>query len=948
MIAARAALALAVLLQPATQGAESPTQIVASVIRAVEHDSTAQATAAWSERLRRGPGDRPALLALAVLAERTYHFAHGDSLIDRLLAAHTPVDDWAAHGALEHAHTLLSRGLMAEADAAFTRAVARARAVRDSDAMFDGALGVAIAGARVTDVLAAARMLDSLGRHLPRDPRLQAAWRCERAALAARTGDSAAGPLASEGIDLARRAGDARLEGRCTWVLAQDYVREGNMGRAAEILQSTEAVLERARDDAALASVLQWHGYLEVSVGNFGLARELLERAVRLGQASGNLSALGWSYVDLSQLSYSMNDLADASRQAALAGSSFQVTRDTWGAATSLSLVAQVALDVGDAATARARYTELLGWSLREHNLLNAASARLGLADLAVRRGGWRTARRELDAQRDAYRRTGSAGWNQGLDFYYGVLALHRGDLAGAARHIRADLSTLVTSQHMRRYISRTTLAEVFLRQGDTTAAERELRNASAQLDAWRATLGDRELRLLAFQVRDAFGGRPPAIAALIAAIARSGRVDDAFALAERRRARELRDRLARAAGLRVTGDTSDHAPAPAERAIAVADVQRAIPNDSTAVLEYVAGAGGQPTTLFVLTRQGARAFVLTPLDSLRDAIERYGALLENGGDPRALALRLGDALLAPALAALPNGVAHLVIVPDDALWRVPFDAIALRSGGWLIERYTVATSPSAGVSVSLWHRPPPAGPTTLLAFGDPRFGGGDRGDQSNESGNDLALRSAATGPLPRLPGTAREVRDVARYFSDPTVRLRADASEAYLERTPLTGYRVIHFATHAIVDNTGTTRAGLALSAGGGADGFVSDGDLAALHLDADLVVLSACHTAGGTVLGGEGVRGLTAPLLQAGARSIVATEWPVDDARTVSMVDAFYGALARGLTTGAALRAAELQAMHDGAAPREWAAFRLVGDPTIRVPLHEPRGLFGWPWWR
>jgi CHAT domain-containing protein len=100
--------------------------------------------------------------------------------------------------------------------------------------------------------------------------------------------------------------------------------------------------------------------------------------------------------------------------------------------------------------------------------------------------------------------------------------------------------------------------------------------------------------------------------------------------------------------------------------------------------------------------------------------------------------------------------------------------------------------------------------------------------------------------------------------------------------------------------------------------------------------------------VLGGEGVRGLTAPLLQAGARSIVASEWPVDDAHTVSMVVAFYTALARGLSTADALRDAALRTLRDGAAPREWAAFRLIGDPTVRVPLHEPRRLFGWPWWR
>ncbi len=949
MTAVQAALALTFLLQSAPplsrQGAGAATQIVASATRAVEHDSLAQASATWSERLRHDPRDRASLLGLSVLAERTYDFARAVQYLDRLLAPGTPPDSYAAYGALEQAKTLFGRGLLAAAESAYVSAKSRSRAAHDRNAEFESTLGLAMARARTLGAAAGASALDSLRRVMPRDARLEASWRCERASLAAHSGERTAGALATAGIELARRAGDERLAARCTWILAQDYVREGDLGTAASVLGRAETMLARTHEHAGLAAVLQWHGYLEVSVGNFGSARQLLERAVHEAQTSGNLSSLAWSYLNLGQISFSMNDLVSAERQAVQAESSFETTRDRWGTATAMGLRGQVALDVGDAASASTRYSELLDWSLRERNLLSAADAHLGLADLAVRRGDWREAQGQLDAQRVAYRKSGATGWSQGLGLFYGILALHRGDLGAAARNLRADLATLDSSQHVRRYLSRATLAEVSLRQGDTVAAERELRAASAQLDAWRATLGDRQLRLLAFQVRDAFGGRPPAIGSLIAGIARSGRVDAAFDLAERRRARVLRDQLARAAGLRRTADSGAATPSGSASAVSAPDVQRAIPNDATAVFEYVAGTAGQSTTLFVLTRRDVRAYVLAPLDSMRDAIARYTALLENGGDPRPLARQLGDALLASALDGLPATVTTLVIVPDDALWRIPFDALALRNGRWLIERYAVATSPSAGVSVTLWHRALHTGPPTLLAFGDPSFGAGDREDDTTP----LALRSAArTASLPRLPGTAREVREVGRFFSNPMIRLRDDASAAYLEHTTLTGYRVIHFATHAVVDDNGTTGAGLALSPGDGLDGFVSDGDLAALHLDADLVVLSACHTAGGMVLGGEGVRGLTAPLLQAGARSIVASEWPVDDAHTVSMVVAFYTALARGLSTADALRDAALRTLRDGAAPREWAAFRLIGDPTVRVPLHEPRRLFGWPWWR
>jgi len=942
MILAPAAFVVAALFQSAPGNAGSPTQIVASVTRAVEQDSVVEARQTWSKQLRANPGDRGSLLALQLLAERVYDFPRALQYFGRLTGAGTPEDSYAAYGALERGKALFSRGLLVQSESSFVQAVHLSRAARDHAAEFDAMLGVAMTRGRTLGAQVEGAILDSLGHAIPRDPALDAAWRCERAALAARTGERTAASLANQGIVLARRAGDARLEARCTWVLAQDYVRQGDMGTVGALLTRAETMLDHAHERAGLSSMLQWHGFMEVSIANYGRAQQLLQHAVREAEASGNLSALAWSLVNLSQISLSLNDLPSAEDRAARAESSFRTTRDQWGLATAIGLRGQVALDIGDTAAARRHYTVALGLAEHDQNALGIAGAHLALADLAVRAGAWRSAQRELEAQRIAFERGGATGWAEGQDFFYGVLALRRGTLREAQRRFRADLATLDSSQHVRRYLSQAMTAEALLRQGDTVGAEQRLGEASAQLDEWRRTLGDQQLKQLAFQVRDAFGGRPPAIALLIAGVAHSGRVAHAFALAEQRRARILRDRLSRAAGLRLAaGDQTD--PVATTAPVTAADVQRAIPDDHTAVLEYVAGPAGQPTTVFVLTRHDVRAQVLAPLDSVRDLAARFEALIESGGNVRGLATQLGKTLLQPALARLPAAVSNLVVVPDDALWSVPFQALILGDGRWAIERFAITTVPSAAVSVMLWQRPAPTGPARLLAFGDPRFRGED-------DGSPLALRAATPneGSLPRLPGTAREVRAVARFASEAVIRLRDDASAAFLEHAPLTSYRVIHFATHAVTDDNGIAHAGLALSPGAGSDGFVSDGDLAALQLNADLVVLSACHTAGGAVLGGEGVRGLTAPLLQAGARAVLATEWPVDDARTIPMIVAFYTALADGRTSAEALRDAALDAMRDGAPPREWAAFRLVGDPSVRVPLRQARGLFGWTWWR
>jgi CHAT domain-containing protein len=192
---------------------------------------------------------------------------------------------------------------------------------------------------------------------------------------------------------------------------------------------------------------------------------------------------------------------------------------------------------------------------------------------------------------------------------------------------------------------------------------------------------------------------------------------------------------------------------------------------------------------------------------------------------------------------------------------------------------------------------------------------------------------------LPRLEASGREARLVSRYARDATLRLRAEASASYLEHAPLDRYRVIHFATHAVVDDRSTARTALALAADSGSDGLVGPGDLAALRLDADLVVLSGCRTASGVVVEGEGVQGLTAPLLQAGARSVVATQWRIADRSVLSFIDDFYRSLADSLPVGDALRAAKLAALRRGEPAKAWAAFTTVGDPLVRVKLDPPR---------
>jgi CHAT domain-containing protein len=222
--------------------------------------------------------------------------------------------------------------------------------------------------------------------------------------------------------------------------------------------------------------------------------------------------------------------------------------------------------------------------------------------------------------------------------------------------------------------------------------------------------------------------------------------------------------------------------------------------------------------------------------------------------------------------------------------------------------------------------------------MGDPQFPL-ELSSSAMRDGETYRSAFAAAGGLPRLKGSGEEARTVARYAAGGSeVRTRAEASEAWLKAAPLDRFDVIHLATHALVDERSLTRTALALAPGGSDDGFLSPADIAGLKLDADLVVLSACRTAGGVTIAGEGVQGLTTPLVAAGARSVVATQWRVGDRTTVRLVADLYGGLARGLTVAEALREAKLAALRRGAPPGEWAGFTVVGDPTAKVPLVVP----------
>jgi len=200
-----------------------------------------------------------------------------------------------------------------------------------------------------------------------------------------------------------------------------------------------------------------------------------------------------------------------------------------------------------------------------------------------------------------------------------------------------------------------------------------------------------------------------------------------------------------------------------------------------------------------------------------------------------------------------------------------------------------------------------------------------------------VGVRGMSGGGLGRLPFSRQEAAAIAAFASSGQVLTATGfaANRAAATSAQLADYRIVHFATHGVLNTRRPELSGVVLSlldrAGHKQDGFLRLHDVYNLKLAADLVVLSGCQTALGKDLGGEGLVGLTRGFMYAGARRVVASLWQVDDESTAELMKRFYRAMLKdGRPPSEALRVAQLEMSRDRrwAAPFYWAGFVLQGE--------------------
>jgi CHAT domain-containing protein len=340
-----------------------------------------------------------------------------------------------------------------------------------------------------------------------------------------------------------------------------------------------------------------------------------------------------------------------------------------------------------------------------------------------------------------------------------------------------------------------------------------------------------------------------------------------------------------------------------------LAETADLLPDGATLAMEFA--VLGKSIRIFTVERgpDGKPSLKTHTVEWDRKALEKDVAAFREQLSARDLSYRTSAAalyrkLMGPAADEL-RGKSTLVLVPDGALWNLPFQALVRPDGAHMLERQTIFYTPSL----------------TFLRQ--------DRRAAGSAARELLAMGNPGTA---NLPNAAREVRSLARLY-DARGALALTGAEAtkaaWMQDAP--NSRVLHLATHGVLNAENPMYSWLALAPEGkdaSADTLEAR-EIVPLNLHADLAVLSACETGRGKVLAGEGLVGMSWAFLAAGTRTTVVSQWKVESASTTDLMLAFHRNL-KEMGRARSLREAMLATMRtpEHRHPYYWAGFVMIGN--------------------
>ena len=795
----------------------------------------------------------------------------------------------------------------------------------------------------------------------------------------------------TQALDRARRGRDPQLEAKILVASAWDNSFLGNSSGAAALADTALALSVSIGDRQNQSNSLYAKGSLLLSLGRYQDALDCSQKALTLAEGLRDRAAEAWALEGIGSAYSALGESVRALRAFERSQDLFRATNDFQGLTYALQNAGFLCWQMGAYRKALSIYEQSLSLAVkagfRQSEALagnNIALAHLSLGELEAARGEleralklWRAAgeaRGEALSLHNLGRVHDLLGRPDASDFYRRALASFRsaGDRAGEARVLAS-------------------MAQAEARAGRLEDARARIEESLSIFDSLGRELAVPGLRGSFLALRqNAYAIAVDVLARLDASRRGQGFAAEAFRASERARARtlvesltearldlgselpedlrrreaslsgrlaELQKSLRRAGDRKVNEERMDRAEE--EWDALIGEIRRRNPryaslrypepiawteargllDSETAIVSFSVTA--DRIILLRLTANGVEARALAVGSrELEERVENYVGLISKDDVNRwkGLGQRLSSDVVAPWLTGLPAGVRRLIIVPDGPLHSLPFEALPDGEGRSLLDRFAVSYAPSVTLLAALRALPEPArsNPVAVFALANPAVARGVAlSDDEGESFDPEVLRFAES--------EARRVFRLGGAGSELWVG--PDAGERRVKGEDLRRFGVLHFATHALLSSRVPTRSSLLLAPDGNREnGLLQVREIYRLSLASELVTLSACRTARGRILPGEGVQGLAQAFFHAGVRSVLASLWDVSDRRTARLMDGFYRHLAAGEPKAQALRAAKQELLREepDLAPRYWAAFVLIGDGTRSVPLRPPS------WWR
>jgi len=801
--------------------------------------------------------------------------------------------------------------------------------------------------------------------------------------------------LFAEALSLARQAKDLGVETQAAIAVANINRKTGNNQAALESYAAAREIAERIGDQTSRAIVVAGIGSIYFEMGEERLALQHLEDAMKLFEDNGKLWGAAEVRLQLGRVYHSTGDDKKAIEYLNGAVASFRSLRMPVLESNTLRELGLVYDSVGDKDRALESYKSALPLRRASEDQREAAYLLCYIGHVYEE---LKDTTRSLQYYRDALQLSQRSADPVAEALIHNNLAHHYrnlSNLAGAKREVEAALG-IIESQRTN-VVSHDLRTSYFATVRSTyefyidILMQMHKQNPSSEFDKEAFAVSEKArarsfLELLNEARAQGRDGIDPALLEkereLSESINTKAQLQVQLLMDKRSEesnqiCKELDDLVAELAQTRDKIRSANPRAVNVPELLTLDEVQRRLLDDDTVLLEYV--LGDERSYVWVATRASLLSFELAPRKEIETSARKLHELIVSRqmivGEPVSTRTErqtnadaqipsqadlLSKLILGPLAGKLEKK--RLLVVPDGALQYVPFQMLTTpETGGYLLQRYEIVNLPSASTLALLQsvaaNRKPAVKSVAVLA--DPVFEADDPRVASNQKNNKrprsndvyLAMRDAGISldgvQIPRLLASGAEADGIIAAAPGYTgfKAVGFDANREFVLGSQLANYRIIHFATHGLINSERPELSGIVLSLfdneGHPQNGFLRLHDIYNLHLPADLVVLSACSTGLGKDVRGEGLIGLTRGFMYAGASGVIASLWKVEDDATAELMKHFYEALfQQGMSPAAALRHAQLTLSQNKRwqSPYYWAGFVIQGQYTETEKFVQP----------